>query len=35
MDTSRIEELLEEISSKLDNISNELGEVNKQLMWFS
>jgi hypothetical protein len=34
MDNSRIEELLEEISYKLDDVKNELEEANKQLMWF-
>jgi hypothetical protein len=33
MDNSKIEELLQEISYKLDDVKNELEEVNKQLVW--
>ena len=34
MDTSRIEELLEEISSKLYDINSGIEEINKELQWF-
>jgi hypothetical protein len=35
VETSKIEELLEEISSKLDEINMGFGDIYKQLLWFS